>query len=50
MRERFAEDRRIEVIHKPYNAARLQAALEDLRARSRAGFNDSTLALPQGRP
>jgi signal transduction histidine kinase len=49
MRDRFAEDRRVKVIHKPYNAARLQAALEELRARSRAGFDDSNLALlPDG--
>jgi DNA-binding response OmpR family regulator len=37
-RQRFAQDRRVALIDKPYNAAKLQAALDDLRARSRTGF------------
>jgi DNA-binding response OmpR family regulator len=45
MRERFAEDRWVAVIHKPYNAAKLQAVLDELRARSSADFSGSSFDL-----
>jgi CheY-like chemotaxis protein len=44
-RERFAGDSGVAVITKPYNAARLQTALEELQARSEADFSGSSLDL-----
>ena len=42
LRERFADDRRVAVIGKPYNAARLQSALDELRARRGADLAGNT--------